>query len=190
MESKDIRVQKTKKNIEDAFLYLIKEKSFTEITIKDICDNAMISRSTFYSHYKDKYDLLEYFFEKLISNFTAVGSNYFCDKSMTLKIEKASELLNYVYENADIFKTFLELNEQNLDLFNNLTDIIYKSCFDYFERSNKVDKYNLGNAYIAQIYTSTIMNSIRWISVNQNHEDIAGILKLSSDINRYFLLQK
>ena len=68
MESKDIRVQKTIKTIEDVFLNLIKEKTFTDITIKDICDEAMISRSTFYSHYKDKYDLLEHFFEKIISN--------------------------------------------------------------------------------------------------------------------------
>lgn len=188
MESKDIRVQKTKKNIEDTFLYLIKEKSFSDITIKDICDEAMISRSTFYAHYKDKYDLLEHFFEKIISNFTAIGTNYFCNKSMTLKIEKASELLNYVYENANIFKTFLELNEQNLDLFNNLTNIIYISCFNYLESTNRVDKYDLGNAYIAETYTSIIMNSIRWISVNQNQDDIAGILKLSSDINKYFLI--
>lgn len=188
MESKDIRVLKTNKSIEDAFLHLIKINSFSDITIKDICDEAMISRSTFYAHYKDKYDLLEHFFKKITSNFTALGTNYFCDKSMTLKIETANELLNYVYENADIFKTFLELNEQNLDLFKRLTKIITKGCFDYFERTNKVDKYGLGNKYIAQIYTAIIMNSIRWISVNQNKEDINGILKLSSDINKYFLL--
>lgn len=188
MESKDIRVQKTKKNIEDSFLYLVKEKPFTDITIKDICDEAMISRSTFYSHYKDKYDLLEYFFEKIISNFAAIGTNYFCEKSMSLKIETAQELLTYVYKNADIFKTFLQLNEQNLDLFNYLNNTICKSCLEYFERTNKVDKYNLGNEYIAQIYTSIIMNSIRWISVNQNEEDIESILKLSADINKYFLL--
>lgn len=188
MESTDIRIQKTKKSIEDAFLHLIKENSFTDITIKDICDQAMISRSTFYSHYKDKYDLLEYYFNKVISNFTALGINYFSDKSMSLKIETARELLNYVYDNADIFKTFLQLNEQNLDLFNKLTHIITKGCYDYFKRTNKVDKYNLGNEYIAQIYTAIIMNSIRWISVNQNKNDIDGILKLSSDINKYFLL--
>lgn len=75
-----------------------------------------------------------------------------------------------------------------MDLFNQLTNIIYNRCFDYLERTNRVDKYNLGNAYIAQIYTFIIMNSIRWISVNQNKDDINGILKLSSDINKYFLL--
>lgn len=188
MEIKDIRVQKTRKSIEDAFLNLLKENSFENITIKDICEHAMISRSTFYSHYKDKYDLLEYFFERIISNFIAIGINYFSDKSMPLKIETAHELLTYVYNNADIFKTFLQLNKQNLDLFNYLTNVITQKCYEYFEHTNKVDKYNLGNEYIAQTYTLIIMNSIRWISVHQNPDDIDGILKLSSDINKYFLI--
>lgn len=188
MEIKDIRIQKTIKNIEDTFIKLLKIKSFNEITIKDICDEAMISRSTFYSHYKDKYDLLEHFFQKVISNFKALGANYFGNKSMDSKLETANELLTYIYKNADIFKTFLELNEQNLDLFNKLTDIIYKRCYDYLENTNRVDKYNLGNAYISQIYTSIIVDSIRWIAVNQNKDDISGILKLSSDINKYFLV--
>lgn len=188
MESKDIRIIKTKKNIEDTFLNLIKEKPFSDITIKDICDDAMISRSTFYAHYKDKYDLLEYFFEKIISNFIAIGVTYFSDKSHNLKIETASNILNYIHDNSDIFKTFLELNEQNLDLFNHLNNIIYKGCLKYLNDANKVDKYGLGNAYIAQIYTSIIMTSIRWVAVNKNKEDISGILQLSSDINEYFLL--
>lgn len=188
MESKDIRVQKTIKNIEETFLHLIREKSFSDITIKDICDEAMISRSTFYAHYKDKYDLLEYFFNELTTNFTAVSKNYFCKKSLDLKIETANELLMYVYNNSDIFKTFLELNEENLDLFNKLSTIVYNGCFDYLQSCNRVDKYNLGNAYISQIYTSIIMNSIHWISVHQNKDDITGILKLSADINKYFLV--
>lgn len=36
MEIKDIRIQKTIKNIEDTFIKLLKIKSFNEITIKDI----------------------------------------------------------------------------------------------------------------------------------------------------------
>ncbi|MDD6864570.1 MAG: TetR/AcrR family transcriptional regulator [Lactobacillus sp.] len=33
------------------------EKDFEKITIKDICTQAMIGKSTFYYHYEDKYDL-------------------------------------------------------------------------------------------------------------------------------------
>jgi len=34
------------------------EKEFETITVKDICDRAMVHRTTFYNHYVDKYDLL------------------------------------------------------------------------------------------------------------------------------------
>lgn len=35
------------------------EREFEEITIKQICERAMVHRTTFYMHYADKYALLE-----------------------------------------------------------------------------------------------------------------------------------
>ena len=40
------------------FLDMLSKKSFEKITVKSICENADISRITFYSHYDDKYDLV------------------------------------------------------------------------------------------------------------------------------------
>lgn len=54
----DLRVLKTKKNKYSALVELMKEKSFEEIKVSDICTKALINRSRFYSHYKDKYELL------------------------------------------------------------------------------------------------------------------------------------
>lgn len=55
----DVRIYKTKKNISEALIILLNEKDFNQITIKDICSRSLISKSTFYSHYVDKYDLME-----------------------------------------------------------------------------------------------------------------------------------
>lgn len=55
--SEDLRIQKFKQAIKNAFLSLLAEKDFEKITIKDICTQAMIGKSTFYYHYEDKYDL-------------------------------------------------------------------------------------------------------------------------------------
>lgn len=55
----DVRVFKTKKNIADALIHLLEEKDFAHITVKDICTLSLSSKSTFYSHFIDKYDLLE-----------------------------------------------------------------------------------------------------------------------------------
>ncbi|MCP3797234.1 TetR/AcrR family transcriptional regulator [Paenibacillus sp. CH40] len=57
--NEDIRIYKTKIAIERALIELLQQHHFKDITIKKICDQALIGRSTFYSHYLDKYDLLE-----------------------------------------------------------------------------------------------------------------------------------
>lgn len=55
----DIRVLRTKNLIIESFLALVKEKDFDSITVKDITERATINRATFYSHFPDKYILLE-----------------------------------------------------------------------------------------------------------------------------------
>lgn len=55
----DRRILKTKEAIYQAFVALISEKDFEEITINEIADRANVNRGTIYFHYKDKYDLLE-----------------------------------------------------------------------------------------------------------------------------------
>lgn len=38
---------------------LLEKQAFEEITVTDICEQAMVHRTTFYKHYTDKYALLE-----------------------------------------------------------------------------------------------------------------------------------
>lgn len=58
-KKEDLRVIKTKKNIEHTFIALLKEMSFEKITVRLILERALISKGTFYAHYLDKYDLAE-----------------------------------------------------------------------------------------------------------------------------------
>ncbi|EUJ38387.1 TetR/AcrR family transcriptional regulator [Brochothrix campestris] len=55
----DLRVRRTKKLLYDSLLTLIKteNKRFAEVSVKQICERAMVHRSTFYHYYTDKYDL-------------------------------------------------------------------------------------------------------------------------------------
>ena len=50
----DLRVKKTKNALRKALSTLLKTKSLDKITIMEICENAMVNRVTFYSHYEDK----------------------------------------------------------------------------------------------------------------------------------------
>ena len=54
----DKRTEKTLDAIYDAFTILINTKDYDDITIQDILDKSNIGRSTFYTHFKTKNDLL------------------------------------------------------------------------------------------------------------------------------------
>lgn len=50
---------RTDKAIMQAFIELLKEKSFEKITVQDILDKTPVTRATFYAHYHDKYEIAE-----------------------------------------------------------------------------------------------------------------------------------
>lgn len=53
----DRRIQRTRDRLGDAFLKLLLEKPFENITVQEVLDCAKVSRSTFYVHYRNKEDL-------------------------------------------------------------------------------------------------------------------------------------
>jgi AcrR family transcriptional regulator len=55
----DLRVRRTHKLLWEALLAELSERRFDDITVNDICERAMVHRTTFYKHYPDKYALLE-----------------------------------------------------------------------------------------------------------------------------------
>ncbi len=68
----DLRVRRTRKLLWEALLDLIMEKDFETINIKELCDRAMVHRTTFYSHYQDKYDLLDQGMQAMYNEMTAL----------------------------------------------------------------------------------------------------------------------
>ena len=54
----DRRVQKTQALLRDALVALIREKNYDSIAVKEILDRANVGRSTFYTHFGDKDELL------------------------------------------------------------------------------------------------------------------------------------
>ncbi|HEY3228933.1 MAG TPA: TetR/AcrR family transcriptional regulator [Roseiflexaceae bacterium] len=55
----DPRVKRTRKLLLDAFLSVMAEKSFDDITVQDIAARATVNRATFYAHFVDKYALVD-----------------------------------------------------------------------------------------------------------------------------------
>ena len=61
-ESVDRRVVRTKKALWSALLDLIKERDWDDINVRGICDRADVARSSFYLHFHNKQDLLDFGF--------------------------------------------------------------------------------------------------------------------------------
>ncbi|EMA6342707.1 TetR/AcrR family transcriptional regulator C-terminal domain-containing protein [Bacillus cytotoxicus] len=66
----DPRVKRTKQLIQDAFITLVGEKGFENVTVQHIAERAPVNRATFYSHYHDKYDLLEKTITEMLETLT------------------------------------------------------------------------------------------------------------------------
>lgn len=64
----DLRVQRTKRNLINAFIKLRTTKPIEKITIRELADLAEINKATFYTHYKDIYDLSEQLENEVIAS--------------------------------------------------------------------------------------------------------------------------
>lgn len=67
----DLRIEKTQRSIAQAFLALRAQKPLEKITVKELCQRAMINKSTFYAHYADLYALSDALEEQAVADILA-----------------------------------------------------------------------------------------------------------------------
>ena len=97
----DERVNKTIGKLEKALFRLLKVNKTNEITIKQLCDEANIYRSTFYTYFKSIEDLLEFFQNKYIKEFKIdIQHNYEHPEKI---YDFYVRLLNKIYLNQEIY---------------------------------------------------------------------------------------
>lgn len=108
---------RTKRDITNAFMELLKSKTFSSITVHDICEKSLVHRSTFYRYYEDKYDLLSHvttiigkdLFQKVNSNRESSHSFY-------------DQILDYAEEHKQLFLN-LTIKNNNSDVYSELVKI-------------------------------------------------------------------
>lgn len=68
-EKMDLRIRKTYLALHNAFTELLEEKRFEDFTVNELCDRAMIRRTTFYKHFADKYEYYAFYMKEIVATF-------------------------------------------------------------------------------------------------------------------------
>ncbi len=101
----DRRVKYTKHVLRETMIKLLKTNHVSKISIKKLCEIADVNRSTFYTYYKNPYDLLFQIEKDTIKDI----NEYLLKK--TLKSDtphkSLSILLEYVAQNHELFQILL-----------------------------------------------------------------------------------
>lgn len=131
----DYRIRKTKRALASALFVLLSEKSLDDITVMELCDRAEIRRTTFYKHYRDKYDYIASFSRMLRAKFDAIYNvdsvgisvDYFSEyaKQMILFIAQHEKFVDNIFESSAFPAVLSALSAQNYaDTYRNLETYI------------------------------------------------------------------
>jgi AcrR family transcriptional regulator len=104
----------TRMVIRDSLIELMKQRPITNISIKEICALADVSRPTFYAHYRDQYDVLKSiedetfaYFENVVFVIDATSTKKISKRGLTLLIEA---VLQYIENDSNSVKVLLSEN--------------------------------------------------------------------------------
>ncbi|GEM_PF-1566315 len=105
----DPRVQKTLNEINNSFLKLAKTKDVSKITIKELCEEANISRSTFYDHFEDYPSFLHQLKSYLQNTYLSLSEVYHYDTDTSAMV---NNLVNFITGNKNM--AFFLFNDKEL----------------------------------------------------------------------------
>jgi AcrR family transcriptional regulator len=181
-DSKDLRVQKTIRNIRASFIELLEEKDFSEITVQNILDRAMINRKTFYRYYKDKYDLAQ----QIIASFTDELIARFMErqlKSYTSTLELAERTYQILQEKRKEILALWNIRVNEINFYDTLLGILQEQ---YEKVLHDPDEgKNIFSAYLAATLMLHAMKYMLDINADFTPEYMMSCLK-----NVYNLLSK
>lgn len=104
-ESRDLRVQRTKRLIFEAFSSMLKEMDYQTITVKELTSRAGISRKTFYLHYDFLEELRKDFIEsialELVDLVRSAGDEENVLSAVFLFFYEHGDFVSHVYRNRN-----------------------------------------------------------------------------------------
>lgn len=148
----DLRIIKTRNGLYDALILLLKEKTFEEIKVSDICKKALINRSTFYAHFQDKYELFASLIDDLKQSLNYELKNI--NKNLTVKeyyIELIKVFLNHIEGKEEVYRSIMINNKNSI-----IMDMIYDTINE--DISKKLDDLDIPTDIASSYYLGGVVN--------------------------------
>ena len=176
MENKeDLRVKRTRKLLSNALLELLNKESFDKISILDICEKAMVHRTTFYKHFSDKYDLFSYVFKEVCDDiYKRSTENKEFDSTKELYMMLAEIAFDYIGENTKILKNMMKSNDNGF-----LREMFYESierAIKYLLQETDI-KMSVPLKVVSQFYTGGFISLGIWWLDNMDKYKKEDMLK-------------
>ncbi len=108
--SGNMRFQATAEKIERAVFMLLKRKRYDAFSVKDICIEAGINRSSFYAHYNDINDLMMKIENGLAQKMQSVLAPMSEIATSAPSANPFAALFSFIYEYKDFYKSFMKSN--------------------------------------------------------------------------------
>lgn len=167
MEKKeDLRITKTKKLLYEALLKEMETKAFEDIKVNDLCTISMINRSTFYSHYNDKYDLFVDLLNTLKKElFDKLDENKFIVSTKEYYMELIRLLLDHLEEHKKIYYSIILSNRNSL-----VVDIILDTTIKDINKRLNISNINR-NSVPSDVIINFYLGAVSMVGLNYLKSD-------------------
>lgn len=145
----------------------MEEKSFEKITIKQICNKTGVIRGTFYNHFVDKYEALEYL---VYSMFVDDIDKYHTEEDFVILLK---QILKIIYDKQEFFSKCFFIEGQNG--FETILNNIFNSLFERILCSN----YTIDKEFICSYYANTMVFVIKDWNKHCYNKSIEEMYKIS-----------
>lgn len=162
-EKEDLRIKRTRKMLCMALMDLMQTTSFDKLSVNDICEKAMIHRATFYNHFNDKNDLLNYALDDLQEELFARSiekETFSSQKEMLMALVEC--VINFITENR---QTLVLIFNNSSEKMSSLVSTTVRRSIRYLLSRNKYkQEYLLPINIIVDFFTGGItMIGIDWL---------------------------
>lgn len=162
----DRRVRKTRKQLRECLITLLKEKKVQEISVRELTELADLNRGTFYLHYKDVFDLLEKTEGELLADFNALIMKHSLSELKQNPGAIFNDIYRLVWENADFIEILMGENG-DMNFVNRLKELIRDKCLkEWMEvfRSGNPDTFE---AFLSFIVSGCVGLVHYWLDSGQ-----------------------